>query len=753
MAKQVLALKKPNFHPKYFLNRELSWLEFNARVLEEALLPSNPLLERIKFLAIFSSNLDGFFMVRVAGLKKMQKEGFLYCESPDNMTVLTALKRIREKTLDLIELSQNELQHQILPKLLPHGIEILKHANLSTKQKQAMDKYFTELIFPILTPLAIDSSHPVPFLANLALYWVIEFETSNSANDSKEPLIGFVEIPAILSRLIPLVKDKNTQEFTFLMLEDLIAAHFDQLFLGFKIKNFTLIRVTRNLDYTLLENNIVDLLESVQKEVHDREHQEAVRLEIWQDIPISVLNKLTSLLQLDKNDIYHHPCFLNFPGLSKLADLPLEELKDVPFNPRIPARLASPHSMFTLIKEKDLLVHHPYESFYAVVEFIQEAANDPDVLAIKQTLYRLSDDSPIVDALIKACANGKHVTVVVELKARFDEKNNIYWAQRLEKSGVNVVYGIVGFKIHSKVCLVIRQEKGKIVRYVHLSTGNYNHHTAKQYTDIGLFTAWDDLGKDISSLFNLLTGFNILSKKSSFKRENIFPKFDTIYVSPLYLRDKIISEIVQVIQAQKNIMKSDKSSKTLIAAKLNGLVDADIINHLYLASQAGVQVKLIVRGICCLKPGIKDLSENIEVISIVDRFLEHSRVYIFQTPKEQRVFLGSADWMVRSMDHRVEILYPVIDKDIKERLINEVFFLAWNDEVKARVLQKDGTYVPRIPSKKKNPFRSQQKFIELARLEGIKSIPYEKAIRYDVRKKRGQRPVAKSKDKKKHDEN
>ncbi|MBI2603686.1 MAG: polyphosphate kinase 1 [Deltaproteobacteria bacterium] len=714
-----------------FFNRELSQLEYCGRVLEEATLPDTPLLDKLKFLNIFTTLLDEFFMVRVAGLKKMQKEGFGICESPDQMPIALALEKVRSRASAFMKIQYECFHNEFLPKIKKERVNLVPFSSLSPKQKKTMHHIFLERIYPILTPLAVDSSHPAPFLNNLSEYLLIEFM------GAMESLIGFVEIPSIISRLIPL-ETEIEGEFNFLLLEDLVQTHMNQLFLGLKITKCTPIRVTRNLDYTLLENKVVDLLESLQNEMQNRELQEVVRLEVCGELSKEVINKLVKLLNIRNEDVYSVSSPLFISGLQELYSLPLDHLKDAAFNPRIPAWAASDtRNIFSIIKEKDLLVHHPYESFYVVAEFINMAANDPQVLAIKQTLYRCSDDSPVIDSLIKASKNGKQVTAIVELKARFNEKSNILWSQRLESAGVNVVYGFVRLKTHSKACLVVRKEGDNIVRYVHLSSGNYNSQTAKLYSDIGLFTVWEEIAKDVSSLFNLLTGFNVLSDAIPDTQKETLPQFDQLYVAPINLRESFVKELKTIIEKQKN------GKKTSISVKVNGLVDEPIIHLLYAASQAGTVIRLIVRGVCCLRPGVKGISENIQVISIVDRFLEHSRIYIFRSEDETRVFLGSADWMPRNLDRRVEIIYPIRDEDVKKRLIEEIFETSWKDNVKSRVLKSDGTYVLTSPPKDAKRIRSQTTFIALAREEGIKSIPYEKAIRYDLLKKKGMRPIAK----------
>ncbi len=731
---------------EFYLNRELSWLEFNARVLDEAFAQDTPLLERVKFLSIFSSNLDEFFMVRVAGLKKMVTEGFDVSDSPDEMPCNDVLASLRKRTEEFVNKQHRYLHQSVLPELEKHGVHIRKFSQLSDVQKAALAKYFQDEIFSVLTPLACDPTHPFPVLSNLALYLLVTFNCpleSQEGTSSKAPLtIGFVELPEILPRLIP-IKGKPG-EHLYVFLEDLVKEHLGKLFLGFEIEQVHYLRVTRNLDYTFLENQVVDLLKTIQKELTSREFHEVVRLEIDPELPESAIQKLKAALLLADQDIYKVPLPLNVCSLMALYQLPLDHLKESPFNPRLPREMAGSTDIFKLISEADMLIHHPYESFYAVVELLNSAAFDKDVLAIKQTLYRVSGDSPIIEALIAAAENGKQVTAVVELKARFDEKNNIIWARRLERAGVNVVFGFIGLKTHGKATLIVRREKLGLKTYVHLSTGNYNATTAKLYTDIGLFTARDDFGRDISALFNLLTGFNILTGEKRLAKKGMVPEFSKIFIAPIGLKVAILRLIDREIECQK------KHGSGLIVAKMNGLTDKEIIKKLYQASQAGVKIQLIVRGICCLRPGIKGVSDNIQVISIIDRFLEHSRIFFFQAGGLREVYLGSADLMPRNMDRRIELVFPIESEPLKDRIIKSILNVYWRDNIKARVLQSDGTYVLRRPAVQELPLRSQMVLIQMAREIGIKSLPYEEAIHHDANKKPGERPLAKRVQAKKH---
>ena len=717
-----------------FLNRELSWLEFNNRVLDQALTPSTPLLEKLKFLSIVGSNLDEFFMVRVAGLKKMIQEDIPSPDYPDRPDMRALNHEIRLKAAAMVDKQYSCLKDTVIPGLKQEGVRLLDWSELNETQRGALGRYFDEEVFPVLTPLAFDPAHPFPFLSNLSLYLVAVFKRHGGPAKAKSLPLGFVEIPSILPRLIP-VPDKDSK-FAFVLLGDLIAANLKTLFLGFEIEQTTVVRVTRNLDYTLLENEVVDLLKTIQSELVNRSHQEAVRLEAAKGTPEPLLQLLKSSLWLEDDDVYlvDHP--LNVRGLMALYDLPLEQLKEPTFNPRIPNRMESNADIFALISAGDFLVHHPYESFYAVTEFLNSAASDPAVYAIKQTLYRTSGDSPIIDALIAAAEQGKQVTAVLELKARFDEKNNIVWARRMERAGVNVVFGFVGLKTHAKVTMIVRHERDKLVRYVHLSTGNYNTNTAKFYTDIGVFTKNPEIGAEVSALFNLLTGFNVLTGDIKRREKVQLPTFKHLAIAPIDMRTKIAGFIEREIELHK------KSGGGHIIAKMNSLVDKKIIELLYAASQVGVKVQLIIRGMCCLRPGVSGMSENIEVISIVDRFLEHSRVFYFNAGGAKQVFLSSADWMPRNLDRRIEILFPVLDEDLRKRVINQILAISLADNTNTYVLQSDGSYVRKRSTSKEPAFRSQQRFIEEVREGGIKSIPYDKAVRHDPTRSRGKRPVA-----------
>ena len=724
-------------HTDRYFNRELSWLEFNARVLDEATLATTPLLERLKFLSIFNGNLDEFFMVRVAGLRKMVQEDIKSSsDSPDELPGELILKQIRERVRELTVICHHHLSHEVLPGLARENVEIVHINQLPTEARQGLNDYFRDNVLPVLTPLAVDPAHPFPFLTNMAQYLVVLFKDVNYHAEVTNPPIGLVEIPSVLPRLIPISWKPDRKQFV--LLEELVRTNIGKIFLGFELAEAHPIRVTRNLDYTLLENEVVDLLKSVQRELTNREHQEAVRVEIGGKLPKSVLRLLKHELHVTDDEVYETPSPLQISGLMALYHLPMPHLKDPPFNPRLPMQMMSNEDLFSMIAREDILLHHPYDSFYPVIELLQVAAHDPNVLAIKQTLYRSGGDSPIIEALIAAAENGKQVTAVVELKARFDEKNNIGWARRLERAGVNVVFGFVGLKTHAKATLVVRRESNKLTRYVHLGTGNYNSNTAKLYTDLSLFTANPAIADDVGQIFNVLTGFNILTGELKLRRKHIIPDMNKIAIAPLTLRPKLYDLIKEEIRFKK------ETGRGHIVVKVNAITDKELIDALYEASQAGVDIKLIVRGMCCLRPGVPGLSENIQVISIIDRFLEHSRVYYFYAGGAQETWLASADMSPRNMDRRVEVCFPLESPEVKEHLINHILTTYLSDTMKAWNLNPDGSYTRIKPQHGQPEIRSQQKFIEAARDYGIKSIPYEMAIRHNPVKEKGARPVAKA---------
>jgi len=712
-------------HPENYRNRELSWIEFNARVLSEAVNPTVPTLEQVKFLSIFSSNQDEFFMIRVAGLLKMLQEGLDTCELPDESNIGQVLQQIMLRTRTLIDKQYNHLTKELLPTLNKHDIKLVPWDELTSEEKVQLELYFLENILPVLTPLAVDESHPFPFLNNLALYIVVTFKEMDSFGNHR---IGFVRLPVVLSRFIKLEQRKGNQ---FLLLEELIIHHLDKLFIGAHVDAAYPVRVTRSLDYSLLENKVVDLLKTLEREILDTRNQAAVRLEVDDSLPHDVLELFKAKLKVPNMFIYRLNGPLALDQFMELYSLPLQDLKDPQFNPRLPARMSSDESIFSIISKGDMLVHHPFESFYAVTEFLQAAAEDPSVLAIKQTLYRSAGDSPVIESLIRAAEEGKQVTAVIELKARFDEKNNIVWARRLESAGVHVVYGFVGLKTHAKMALVVRKEGTGITRYVHLSTGNYNAKTAKLYTDISIFTKDSKIAEDISTIFNVLTGFNHISEYRN--NPSIFPKLNKLFLAPIDLRENIMRLITDEIAAHK------LHGKGFIFAKMNAIADKEIIAKLYEASAAGIKINLIVRGISCLRVGIPQISENIRIISVVDRFLEHSRIFRFGAT--DKIFVGSADLMTRNMDRRIELWFPIEDPLLKKRISEEILATSWADNVKAHELKHDGSYEPVIPQEDSPRIQSQSVFIQIARTGGIKSLPYETALRFNRNKKAKKRPV------------
>ncbi len=677
-------------HPDYFINRELSWLAFNARVLEEALDEGNPVLERLKFLAIVSSNLDEFFMVRVAGLKDQVKAGFNKADC-SGFTPKEQLRMINQRTHQMVERQYRCFREQIVPLLHENGIQFLEADKLTLEHEEFLSRYFDDHIYPVLTPLAVDQSRPFPLLQNKSLNLAVMLERKKGTSSKK--VFAVVQVPAVLSRYIELPGEEGR---TFVLLEDVIKKYSNRLFKGNEISSVHPFRITRNADMTLDEEGAEDLLKEIEKELKKRKWGAAVRLEIDERMDDDVRMILQEALEVHPRDIYaiNGPIdltkFISFTGLPGYESLRNEEIQ-----PQQPTDLIGEDDLFEAIAERDILVHHPFESFDCVVDFVTKAAHDPNVLAIKQTLYRVSGDSPIVRALAVAAENGKQVTVLVELKARFDEENNIHWARQLEKSGCQVIYGLVGLKTHSKITLVVRKEGEGIRRYVHLSTGNYNNITARLYTDLGLFTCNPDFGVDASALFNDLSGYSEP------------PEWRKLEAAPKGLRQKFIQMI------RREMEKHSPNNPGRIIAKMNSLTDEKIIAALYEASSAGVEIDLIVRGICCLRPGIPGISENIRVRSIIDRFLEHSRIFYFGNGGDPQVFLSSADWMTRNMDRRVELLFPIEQPDLADRVIH-ILQIYLSDNTKARLLDSTGTYHRVVPGPDEEPVNAQQVFIQQA---------------------------------------
>lgn len=725
-----LFMKESSFHhPRFFLNRELSWLEFNARVLEEAQDRSNPLLERLKFLTIFGGNLDEFFMIRVANLKELVLNGVVDTP-PDGMTPSEQLAALSDRCHELTEIRNRLLVDDLLPALANRGIVLRRVAELDGDQAEWVEAHFFDEVFPVLTPLTVDPSHPFPHLNNLSLHLVVVFEPSSNGESS----YAIVDIPQVLSPLVQLPTRGETVEY--ILLSDIVRHYAEELFLGLKIKGRWLARVTRNSDLALEETEIENLMKDLERELRNRVFRRAVRLEVERAMPEDLRAILLRGLELEPRKVYEVDAVMNLGALNAIWRLErFRHLKDPPFNPRLSGTLNTNGSIFSVLRERDILLHHPYESFSTVVELLQHAAQDPKVLAMKLTLYRTSGDSVIIQALKDAAENGKQVTAVVELKARFDERNNIVWARELERAGVHVVYGIVGLKTHCKAALIVRRESGMIRRYVHLSTGNYNSATARLYTDIALLSSNLELGEDVSRLFNILTGYAARHIRDIISGSRPEPEFNLLHIAPFSLRDYFVELI------EDEIRLHTPETPGLIQAKVNSLVDPDIIDALYRASAAGVTVRLNVRGICCLRPGLPGISDTITVVSIIDRFLEHPRIFHFRHGGEDLVYAGSADWMPRNLDRRIEVLFPIEAPELKARVIEEIFGICFQDNVKARRLQHDGRWVRVQPSEEEPRVRAQSRFIELAREAGLKSVPYDDAVREARRNRRRRLPT------------
>lgn len=673
----VEAGKKKNMelrNPAYYNNRELSWLAFNERVLQEALDKKNPLLERLKFLAIFSSNLDEFFMVRVAGLQDQVKVGFTKPENKAGMTPKQQLNEIAMKTHQLVDLQYETVRNTLLPKLQKEHVEFMKMKDLNAEQIEAMEVYFEDYIFPVLTPMAIDAYRTFPMLLNKSINLAVKLEAEKK-QDEEGQKIAIVQVPAVLERFVQIEPEKSSHKLV--LLEDVISFFIHKLFHGYQVTSVSVFRITRNADMTIHEEGARDLLKEIEEELRKRKWGAAVRLEVQQPgFDLDILDYLTDELEVHKKDVYAIEGFLDltafFNFYKKMAPV-WEHLVFEGKVSQLPAGMETGKQIFQKVSEQDVFLHHPYESFEPVVQFISEAADDQDVLAIKQTLYRVSGDSPVIKALKRAAENGKQVTVLVELKARFDEENNVHWAKELEKAGCHVIYGMTHLKTHSKITLVVRKKENKIERFVHLGTGNYNDQTAKIYTDMSLFTSKRQFGIDATNFFNYLSGY---TEK---------PEFHYLSVAPFTIRKDIIELIDAEIRFQK------KNGNGRIVAKMNSLTDKAIIMKLYEASSAGVKVELIVRGICCLRPGIAGVSENIRVRSIVGSLLEHSRVYFFNQNGKEKIFLSSADMMTRNLNNRIEILFPIIDDKIKDQ-VQTILELGLLDNVKAREQDADGVY-------------------------------------------------------------
>ena len=705
--KELQPLEKPEqtkSKPKRFfawsvLNRDLCQLEFFRRVLEEALDKSTPVLEKLKFLAVFSSNLDEFFMVRVSGLKEMlgiEEIGPM----PGELTPEEQLRVIRKRVLTLVDEHTNCLREEVIPELQSHGVVIARYASLSQSEKKRLAEYFMKNIFLVLTPQAVDPARPFPYISNLSLNIGLTVESNPEDTLAGLPVgreVRFVRIkvPPVVPRLIPIEDGK----MKFALVEEVIEANIHALFPNMHLSKGHVFRVTRDADVEIRDDKAADLLKLIKESLRERRFGLAVRLEVSSSMPSEMVEYLTKSLNIEPDDIYQIGGLLDVPGLMELYNLEAPELKDKPLRAVVPVSLRNKESLFEAIKKQDVLLHHPYSAFGTIVDFIQAAADDPKVVAIKMCLYRTGKNSPIPQALMAASERGKQVTAVVEIKARFDEENNIEWAKRLAESGVHVVYGIVGLKTHSKVALVVRREDDGLQTYTHIATGNYNPTTSKVYTDLGLLTNDSMIGDDATDLFNFLTGFSIQKE------------YSRLLVAPLNLRKRMMA----LIKRETEHAREGRSAR--ITAKVNRLTDLNIIEALYEASQAGVKIDLIVRGACMIRPDEPGLSQTIHVRSVVGRFLEHSRIFYFANGGEEEVYIGSADWMTRNLDRRVEVVAPVLDPQLKKYLKDTVLDAYLRDNVKARVMKSDGTYEMPPMAPGEEPFNSQLFF------EGPNSSP------------------------------
>ncbi|MQR84616.1 RNA degradosome polyphosphate kinase [Bacillus megaterium] len=683
----------------YYNNRELSWLAFNKRVLEEAVDTKNPLLERFKFLGIFSSNLDEFFMIRVAGLKDQVKAGFSKPENKAGLTPKQQLFSISKQNHNLVKQQYDTYIHTLLPELQKYGVEIITVEKLEKLNLDKLEQYFDEQIFPVLTPIAIDAYRPFPMLMNKSLNLAVVLSENLNGEQQIAEIKGrlaIVQVPSMLTRYIEIATSDSTR--LFVLLEDVIAYFIKKLFKGYRVSSVSQFRITRNADMTIHEEDAQDLLKEIEEELQKRKWGAAVRLEIKSPYDQSALAYLKSVLEIDDEDVYEIEGQLDLTSLFsfyRLLKSTHEELAEKAFIPQIKTELHPDQNVFDQMMQRDILLHHPYESFKPVLDFVNRAADDENVLAIKQTLYRVSGDSPVIKALKRAAAKGKQVTVLVELKARFDEENNVQWAKELERAGCHVIYGMTHLKTHGKITLVVRREGEHIERFVHLGTGNYNDATAKIYTDISLFTVNRNIGIDAANFFNYLSGY---TQK---------PVYHHLSVAPFDIRNDFLHLIDQEIHYHR------RYGNGRIIGKMNSLTDKVLIMKLYEASIAGVTIELIVRGACCLRPQIKGVSENIRVRSIVGRFLEHSRIYYFHHNKQEKFFFSSADMMTRNMVKRVEILFPILDTHLKKRVWKwlEVMLA---DNVKAREQDQEGNYHYVIKKEHELSINSQEIFCQYA---------------------------------------
>ncbi len=683
--------EKKNFGAsENFANRELSWMAFNERILGEARDKTLPLFERVKFLSITASNLDEFFMVRVASLKDMVDAGY---SKPDiaGMSPKEQLKKLNRATHGLVSLQYSTYNRSLIPQLKQNGLVIVeKHEDLTEEQASYVDQYFEENVYPVLTPMAVDSSRPFPLIRNKSLNLGALLRKKGEKTEEE---FATVQVPSVLNRIVLL--PSGAGETILILLEEIIERNIQKLFLNYDVLCAHPFRIMRNADLSIDEDEAEDLLKEIERQVKKRQWGEAIRLEVEDGISKKLLKILKEELHIEDEDIFEINGPLDLTVLMKVYGLDgFTHLKNPSHEPVEVLEFDKEEDVFTSIRRQDILMHHPYQSFEPVVEFIRQSARDKDVLAIKQTLYRVSGNSPIIAALAQAAENGKQVTVLVELKARFDEENNIVWAKKLEKAGCHVIYGLVGLKTHSKITLVVRRESDGIRRYVHLATGNYNDATAKLYTDLGLFTCNEAIGEDATAVFNMLSGYS----------EPL--NWNQLSVAPLWMKDRFL----YLIEREKKHAQAGENAR--IIAKMNSLCDKDIITALYEASSAGVKIDLIIRGICCLKVGIPGISENITVRSIVGNFLEHSRIYYFENGGNEEYYLSSADWMPRNLERRVEILFPVLEKSLQEK-VGHILDCQLRDTLKAQILQPDGTY-DKIDKRGKVLFGSQAFFAEEA---------------------------------------
>ena len=687
-------------NPEFYENRELSWIKFDNRVLSEARDKSIPLLERLKFVSITSSNLDEFFMVRVASLQDMVHANYKKRDIA-GMTATEQLAAINKATRELVDTQYNTYTRSLVPLLNKEGIYLVdEHESLNDEQAKFVDRYFMESVYPVLTPMAVDASRPFPLIRNKTLN--IAALLSGRQN-SDETVFATVQVPSVLPRLVPIPSEEGTT--TFILLEQIIERNIGLLFSNYKVLCAYPYRIMRNADLTIDEDEASDLLKEIQNKLKMRQWGEVIRLEIEQKADKKLLKFLKTELKVAEEDVFHIAGPIDLTYLMKLYGIDgYDHLRYKPYTPQQVPEITPGEDIFEAIRKGDIFLHHPYETFDPVVDFIRQASKDPDVLAIKQTLYRVSGNSPIISSLAQAAENGKQVTVLVELKARFDEEHNIVWAKKLEQAGCHVIYGLVGLKTHSKIALVVRREEDGIRRYVHLGTGNYNDSTAKLYTDCGIFTCKESIGEDATAVFNMLSGY---SEPLS---------WNELILAPYWLRDKFL----HLIDREKKHAKQGRPAR--IVAKMNSLCDPGIIEALYEASAAGVKIDLIVRGICCLRVDIPGVSENITVRSIVGNFLEHSRIFYFLNDGSPEVYMGSADWMPRNLDRRVEIIFPVLEESLKEKALH-ILEVELEDNVKARILCANGEY-ERVDKRGKVLVSSQEQFCK----EAKEAVPKEDPV-------------------------